>query len=260
MANPPNTNYCKIVGNFKAFVADNQDSDDLPDFVPMSGTGWIWPNVTLAKNSQVGYKSTYFNSRIPVTVDLDGDLAQGGRKYVMVLAESPTVNPSNFNYSIELDLAAYGESNFRKYGPYAFDVTPGGEVDIADVIPVSVYGGLPITQGIQGDPGDLVGVTSGNASGALVLSKYPQTYLYTLTGNVTSVTLPTSVIPQTSGTLSLVFTQDATGGRTITWPSSVKWPEGIALQPAAGANAVSMINLLWTGSQWLGMMGGKSFA
>jgi hypothetical protein len=260
VANPPNTNYCKIVGNFKAFVADNQDSDDLPDFVPMSGTGYIWPNVTLAKNSQVGYKSTYFNSRIPVSVDLDGDLAQGGRKYVMVLAESPVINPSNFNYSIELDLAAYGESNFRKYGPFAFDVVAGGVVDIADVIPVSVYGGLPITQGIQGDPGDLVGVSSGNVSGALVLDKYPQTYLYTLTGNVTSVTLPTSVIPQTSGTITLIFTQDATGGRTITWPASVKWPEGIAQQPAAGPNMVSMINLLWTGTQWLGLMGGKSFA
>lgn len=260
MANPPNLNYCKIVGNFKAFIADNQDSDDLPDFVPMSGNGQIWPNVQLAKNTQVGYKSTYFNSPVPVTVDLDGDLAQGGRKYIMVLAESSNINPSTFNYSIMLNLAAQGESNFRQYGPFAFDVTPGGTVDLTDVIPVSAYGGNPIVQGPQGEPGDLVGVTSGTWGGSVVLDKYPQTYLSTLTSSVTSMALPTSPIGLQSGTVTLVLTQDATGGRTITWPASVKWPDGIVQQPAGGPNTVSVFNLLWTGTTWLGLVGGKSFA
>lgn len=260
MSNPPNLNYCKITGNFKAFIADNQDSDDLPDFVPMSGSGQIWPNITTTKNTQVGYKSTYFNSPISVTVDLDGDLSQGGRKYVMVLAESSNLNPSKFNYSITLNLAAKGESNFRQYGPFAFDITPGGEIDITDVIPVSAYGGSPIVQGPQGEPGDLVGVTSGSWSGAVVLDKYPQTYVSTLTGSVTSMTLPTSPIGLQSGTVTLVLTQDATGGRTITWPTSVKWPDGIVQQPAGGPNTVSIIHLLWTGTTWLGMVGGKSFA
>lgn len=260
MANPPNLNYCKIVGNFKAFIADNQDSDDLPDFVPMAGTGQIWPNVTTAKNTQVGYKSTYFNSPISVTVDLDGDLSQGGRKYVMVLAESVILNPAKFNYSIMLNLAAQGESNFRQYGPFSFDVVPGGEVDITDVIPVSAYGGNPLVQGPQGEPGDLVGVTSGTWSGAVVLDKYPQTYISSLTGSVTSMALPTSPVSLQSGTVTLVLTQDVTGGRTVTWPASVKWVEGIAQQPAAGPNTISVFHLMWTGTQWLGMLGGKSFA
>jgi hypothetical protein len=77
---------------------------------------------------------------------------------------------------------------------------------------------------------------------------------------VSSMTLPTSPIGLQSGTITLVLTQDATGGRTITWPASVKWPEGIAQQPAAAANSVSIINLLWTGTTWLGLVGGKSFA
>jgi hypothetical protein len=260
MANPPNLNYCKIVGNFKAFIADNADSDDLPDFVPMSGIGQIWPNVEKAKNTQVGYKSTYFNSPIPVTVDLDGDLAQGGRKYVMVLAESEVLNPSTFNYSIVLNLAAQGESNFRQYGPFAFDVVPGGEVDLTDVIPVSAYGGNPIVQGPQGEAGDLVGVTTGTWGGSVTLDKYPQTYISTLSANVTSMALPTSPIALQSGTVTLVLTQDATGGRTITWPVGVKWTDGIPQQPATGANTVSVFHLLWTGTQWLGMLGGKSFA
>lgn len=260
MANPPNLNYCKVVGNFKAFIADNQDDDDLPDFVPMSGTGQIWPNIAMTKNTQVGYKSTYFNSPISITVDLEGDLSQGGRKYVMVLADSEILNPSTFNYSIMLNLSAQGESAIRQYGPFAFDVVPGGEVDITDVIPVSAYGGNPIVQGPQGEPGDLVGVTSEVWGADVVLDKYPQTYLSTLSTSVSSMALPTSPIGMQSGTVTLVLTQDATGGRTIAWPAGVKWPDGIAQQPAAAANTTSVIHLLWTGTQWLGLLGGKSFA
>jgi hypothetical protein len=258
--NPPNLLYCKVTGNFKAFIADNQDSDDLPDFVPMSGSGLIWPNIEKAKNTQVGYKSTYFNSPIQVGVDLDGDLSQGGRKYVMVLAPSAVLNPPNFNYTIKLSLAAQGETNYRDYGPFPFDIVPGGAVDITDVIPVSAYGGNPIVQGPQGEPGDLVGVTSGTWGGAVVLDKYPQTYLSTLTASVSSMTLPTSPIGLQSGTITLVLTQDATGGRTITWPASVKWPEAMPQQPALGPNTVSIFNLLWTGTGWVGMLGGRSFA
>lgn len=160
MANPPDLNYCKIIGNFKAFIADGVDDDDLPDFVTMSGTGTLWPNVGLVKNTEIGFKSTYFNSPIAVTVDADGDLSQGGRKYVMVLANSGSLNPGNFNYSITLSLAAQGDATFRTYGPYAFDVTPGGTIDLTDMLPVSASGGTPIIQGPKGDNGTIVTVSA----------------------------------------------------------------------------------------------------
>lgn len=261
MANPPNLNYCKITGNFKAFIADAVDTDDLPDFVPMTGTGQIWPNVKTAKNTDVGYKSTYFNSPIDIVVDADGDLTQGGRKYVNVLAGSAAINPSDFNYSILLTLTVQGETTERTFGPFSFEVTPGGAVDLTDIIPVAESGGTLITQGPQGEPGDLVGVTSGASwTGAVALTAYPQTYLATLTGNVTALTLPTNVISAQSGTVTLVLTQDATGGRIITWPASIKWPEGLVQQPATAANSASVFHLMWTGTQWYGMLGGKSFA
>lgn len=46
----------------------------------------------------------------------------------------------------------------------------------------------------------------------------------TLTGNVTF----TFTAPAGPGTFQLRLLQDATGLRTITWPSAVKWPNGIA--------------------------------
>lgn len=117
-------------------------------------------------------------------------------------------------------------------------------------------------QGIQGNPGDMV-VTAGpaNVSGAVDLSAvtFPSTRIWTLTGNITSLTLPTPA-SNISATFTLVMTQDATGSRTVAWPASVKWPDGIAQQPATAAATVSMFNLLWTGTQWLGLLGGKSFA
>lgn len=316
MANPVNLNYCKIIGNFKAFVADGADGDDLPDFVPMTGTGQIWPNVSLTKNTNILNKSTYFNSPISVSVDSDGDLAQGGNKYVMVLANSTDLNPATFNYSVILNLSAQGESAFRQYGPFAFDVTPGGTIDLTDAIPVASNAGTPIIQGpqgiqgiqgiqgppnslaigtvstlgasasatstitgsspnqtlnlgipqgiqgIQGNPGDMVVVAGpANVSGAIDISAvtFPSTRLWTLTGNITSLTLPTPSASQ-SATFTLVMTQDATGSRTVTWPASVKWPDGISQQPAAAASNVSVFHLLWTGTTWLGLLGGKSFA
>lgn len=120
--------------------------------------------------------------------------------------------------------------------------------------------GLTGPQGVQGNPGDLVPTASGSVSGAITLTtaEYPSTRSWTLTGNVT-LTLPTPAADK-SGTITLILTQDATGGRTITWPAAVKWPEAIAQQPAAGASTVSVVHLLWTGTAWLGVMGGKSFA
>lgn len=40
----------------------------------------------------------------------------------------------------------------------------------------------------------------------------------------------------------LKFTQDTTGGRTLTWPAGTKFPLGVPQQPAATANAVSYID------------------
>jgi hypothetical protein len=121
--------------------------------------------------------------------------------------------------------------------------------------------GVQGIQGIQGPAGDMSAVYGpSNVSGVVTLGNadLPSTRLWTMTGNIT-LNLPTPSAAM-SGTISLVLTQDATGGRTLTWPASVKWPDGIAQQPASAANSVSMIHFIWTGTLWLGMLGGKSFA
>ncbi len=68
----------------------------------------------------------------------------------------------------------------------------------------------------------------------------------TLTGAIT----PTIPAPDQIGRdLTLVITQDATGGRTITWPVNVKLAAG-ALRLSTAAGAVDMVSFRWDGANW----------
>ena len=49
----------------------------------------------------------------------------------------------------------------------------------------------------------------------------------------------------------LILAQDATGGHEVTWPSSVKWPDGVAGQLTPAAHAKDVFQFVYTGSQWL---------
>lgn len=61
----------------------------------------------------------------------------------------------------------------------------------------------------------------------------------TLTGNVT--TAPTLSTPGSGQTINWFLTQDATGSRTMTWPTSFKWPGGTAGVLSTAANAVDLL-------------------
>lgn len=55
--------------------------------------------------------------------------------------------------------------------------------------------------------------------------------------------------------LALIISQDTTGGRTMTWPSSITWNGGSAPTLLATANSKTLVSLLSVdgGSTWLGM-------
>jgi hypothetical protein len=68
----------------------------------------------------------------------------------------------------------------------------------------------------------------------------------TLTGNATlSFVAPIGVT-----TTTLFIQQDATGGRTITWPAGMKWSTGSAPTLSTGAGAVDMVTLLYDGTNY----------
>jgi len=79
----------------------------------------------------------------------------------------------------------------------------------------------------------------------------------TRTGNCTySFTNPPA--SGKGGKFTLILVQDATGGRTTTWPVSVKWPAGTAPTLTTTANAVDMLTFITTdgGTTWYGKADG----
>ncbi len=69
-----------------------------------------------------------------------------------------------------------------------------------------------------------------------------------LTGNVTGITLPTAPTP--GQMITLVLTQDATGGRTLTTPAPIFGHEGLDPVLSTTAGAVDMIGMVYDGVRW----------
>jgi hypothetical protein len=70
----------------------------------------------------------------------------------------------------------------------------------------------------------------------------------TLTANCTF----TFTDPGVVGNLILEIVQDATGGRTVTWPAAVKWPGGNAPSLTGSANAVDMTSFFYNKTSYYG--------
>lgn len=68
----------------------------------------------------------------------------------------------------------------------------------------------------------------------------------TFTANVT--TAPTISNPQDGQTINWFITQDATGSRTMTWPTSFKWPGGTAGVLSTAANSVDLLIAVYRSS------------
>ena len=136
MSNPDGMLYTRVEGRFRAFLADGTDTGSEPDFAPMSGTITFTPNITHARNTTAGAEEMYFPQAIVVELDADGDISLNGEKGVYLLCPSEVMNPSSFNWTASFKLKLPNGKLVRSFGPYPFDVVPGGEVDLAVALPV----------------------------------------------------------------------------------------------------------------------------
>jgi hypothetical protein len=60
----------------------------------------------------------------------------------------------------------------------------------------------------------------------------------------------------------LILKQDATGGRTVTWPASVRWAGGTPPLVTPAANAIDIYAFITRngGASWFGFPGGQDFS
>lgn len=270
MANiPTNISYGTVVGQYIAAVGDTTDTGREPDAIPLQGYITFTPQVSYVKNITANPNPVTI-AKTPVigvldsegylcnqTIDPDTGFFQRG--VPLVATDDPEMNPSNWTWKVAYTFSLDGRP-ITSPTSHSISIPSGEVVDLTTVSPVASSTGDAVVMGPQGAPGDMVASLFPQSwTGAVSLTTFPATYLATLTGNVTAIALPTP--PEgLSATITLVLTQDATGSRTITWPSSVKWSEGLVQQPSPGANTMTIFNLLWTGVTWVGMIGGRSFA
>lgn len=73
--------------------------------------------------------------------------------------------------------------------------------------------------------------------------------------NLTSNSTISFVNGQAGGEYKLIIKQDATGGRTITWPSTIKWQGGIAPILTGVANSMDLVSFIYDGTNYLGSYG-----
>ena len=83
-----------------------------------------------------------------------------------------------------------------------------------------------------------------------------------LTANVTSLVFANPPTTGRAGSATLILRQDATGGRTVTWPTSILWAGGTAPLVTSAANAVDIYGFITRngGTTWYGFPAGKGFA
>lgn len=99
------------------------------------------------------------------------------------------------------------------------------------------------------NPENLFEYGSQNGSGTVFLDhRNGHILTATLTGNWSTVSFITTHAIR-GEQVTLVLAQDTTGGRTITWPSTVKLAGG-ALALSTTANAIDVIRFVWDGSFW----------
>ncbi|PIR39612.1 MAG: hypothetical protein COV35_03655 [Alphaproteobacteria bacterium CG11_big_fil_rev_8_21_14_0_20_39_49] len=102
-----------------------------------------------------------------------------------------------------------------------------------------------------------------SSSGSLTLDlENGNVFEVTLTENVTTVNLNNPPASGSGGSFTLILKQDATGGRSFTFPSSVEWSNGVSPTLSTAANAVDILTFLTIdgGTIWYGFLSGVNFS
>ena len=106
--------------------------------------------------------------------------------------------------------------------------------------------------------------TTTTMGGTVILSCYEtMVHKVTLGANITSlIFIGVDQAPGRAVSITLILIQDATGGRTITWPASFKWPNGVAPTLITTPNAINVVTLMTYdhGTTWLGFLSGAGMA
>ena len=190
------------------------------------------------------------------SVGANGQLlaSNGSATYWFTQPTPPAPSGSNTNITFN-DSGNFGGSN-----GFTFNKTTNN-VSVANTL--TIGGSLQLANNVANNATlraykEFVATTGGVSGATTIDLSVSNVFRHTLTGNTTY----TFSNPPTTGTLysfTLITTQDATGGRVITWPAAAKWPGGLLPPGTTNANAIDVWNFITYdgGTTYLGTLSGK---
>lgn len=257
----------------------------LPDGTPAAGHVEIIPSVKKILDAD---GKVILSGRAKVKLDAAGHFSVG-----LPATDDPTLNPTGFGYtlvakmnhthlhpvsfSLPAEPATVDIYDLDTVDPASFtpDVTYATGTDLADVTdrvaeleaapaPVTSWSeleGKPTTFKPDVTDPDLsatyealqLATTHPAATGAVTIDVADgATHTVTLAGNVTLTILG----GDEGDVLTIVTAQDATGGRTVTWPGGIAWSD----YPATIPTDLSVYNLLRVAGAWVGFIAGEGMS
>jgi hypothetical protein len=159
---------------------------------------------------------------------------------------SPTVNIYNADGS-----AASNPIISDSLGNWGFWAPPGNYTYTVTGLNVTSHG--PFTISLPCIVGASCASAGGLPNSSVAFSATPSfaassnaSYSMTLTGNITAITITGT--PINGNLLRFQFTQDATGGRTVTWPGNFSIPTSFAFKSVP--NSTNRVTFVYDGTNW----------
>lgn len=165
------------------------------------------------------------------------------------------------NFSGRAEFGAVGDDDFQ------LKVSPDGSTFYQAFVVDKSTGNVAFKQDVNHEDNILQRAELKDCAQTLTTANSTTAYTIDLeNGNVCNITLTANCTftfsnPPASGkagSFTLILRQDATGGRTTTWPASVDWPGGTAPTLTTAANAVDILvfTTIDGGTTWLGVAQG----
>jgi hypothetical protein len=104
--------------------------------------------------------------------------------------------------------------------------------------------------------------TPSSSAGTLTLNiENGNVFIVTLTENVSTISLANPSATGRLCSITIMLTQDATGSRTVSWPSGVKWPGGVSPTMTTTANRrdIYVLTTQNGGTLWYGIIVGQNY-
>jgi hypothetical protein len=258
------------IGATAAAIRYIQSGDSYIDYSSGSTTG------TLHFRAGSGFRDTLDigpNGNVTINAPTSGTalaISQVASGYGIVVTPADNtpairvVAPSTNSASI--NLTSTGKSSYQIYASGSTDslrIYNG----TSDIVTFATAGNVTINAPTSGAALAVTAATGGSTNAGLVVTGSASTPTSAVTFSATAMTLdctkanvftttftanvttaPSYSNPQDGQTINWFITQDATGSRTMTWGTSVKWPGGTAGVLSTAANAVDLLVMTYRSS------------